>query len=363
MALIDSRTSRVLITVLVFALGLGFLYAARHTLVAFLFAIFFAYLVDPLVAKLETVVRGRGRAIALIYVLLIGLLALFFTFVGPRIGRQGARLSQSLPELLDRVASGEIALKLGIEHGLSSATAQQLQRFLASHSEQIKDIAQRVGLRAAEAAKNVWLLVLIPILAAFFLRDGRSFSATFLSFVHSKPQREFMEGVFADMNAMLAHFIRAQLTLAALSLIAYIAFLSLMRVPYALVLGTSGGVMEFIPVVGPLVAAVLIFGVAILTGYSHALLLLLFLGVWRLIQDYVVAPRVMGERMELHPLAAIFGVLAGGEIAGVLGVYLSIPIMASLRIVWRRWQVYSEKKRFGPLNEYAFGSGDFPRRV
>jgi predicted PurR-regulated permease PerM len=362
MALIDTRTSRVLFTALVFALALGFLYSARHTLVAFLFAIFFAYLVDPLVSKLENLVRGRGRAIAIIYVLLIGLLVLFFTFVGPQIGKQGAKLGQALPQLLDRVTSGEIALSFGAEHGLSYATAQQLQRFLASHSSEIKDLAQRAGLRVAEAVKNIWLLVLIPILAAFFLKGGREFSGTFLSFVHSKPQREFMEGVLADMNEMLAHFIRAQLTLAGLSLIAYIAVLSLMRVPYALVLGTTGGVLEFIPVVGPLVAAVIILGVAILMSYPHVLIVLLFLGAWRLIQDYVVSPRVMGDRMELHPLAAIFGVLAGGEIAGVLGVYLSIPIMASLRIVWRRWQVYSEKKRFGPLNEYAFGTGEFPPR-
>jgi predicted PurR-regulated permease PerM len=55
-------------------------------------------------------------------------------------------------------------------------------------------------------------------------------------------------------------------------------------------------------------------------------------------------------------LAAIFGVLAGAETAGVLGVYLSIPIMATMRIVFRRWRIYVEKKRFGPLNEYAFGS-------
>ena len=64
--------------------------------------------------------------------------------------------------------------------------------------------------------------------------------------------------------------------------------------------------------------------------------------------------------MELHPLAAIFGVLAGGEIAGVLGIYLSIPVMASLRIVWRRWRLYAEKKRFGPLNEYSFGAEIVP---
>jgi predicted PurR-regulated permease PerM len=204
--------------------------------------------------------------------------------------------------------------------------------------------------------------VLVPILAAFFLKDGRAFSGTFTSIVRSKPQREFMEGVIADMNYMLAHFIRAQIILAILSFIVYLGVLSLLGVPYALVLGTAGGMMEFVPVVGPLTAGLVMVGVAVLMSYPHWVILILFLGIWRLIQDYVVAPRVMGEKMELHPLAAIFGVLAGGEIAGVLGVYLSIPVMASLRIVWRRWQLYSEKKRFGPLNEYVFPAAEMPPR-
>jgi predicted PurR-regulated permease PerM len=361
-ALIDTRTARVLITVLLFALGLGFLYSARHTLIAFLFAIFFAYLVDPLVSKLEKWVKGRGRAIAIIYVLLIILVVIFFTFVGPQIGHQGAKLGEAAPDLLKKISSGEIVDKIGTER-LTETTRQQLKQFLSNHSDQIKVLAQRVGIRVAEVAQNIWLLVIIPILAAFFLKDGRTFSNIGLAFIQSKPQREFLEGVLADMNQMLAHFIRAQLTLAALSLVIYTSVLGIMRVPYALVLGTAGGAMEFIPVVGPLVAAVLILGVALLMGYSHWIILLAFLGGWRLIQDYVVSPRVMGEKMQLHPLAAIFGVLAGGEIAGVLGVYLSIPVMASLRIVWRRWQLYSEKRRFGPLNEYAFGSGEFPPRA
>jgi predicted PurR-regulated permease PerM len=126
-------------------------------------------------------------------------------------------------------------------------------------------------------------------------------------------------------------------------------------------LGTAGGIMEFIPVVGPLVAGLVILAVALLNSYHHWLVLLAFLIAWRLIQDYVVSPRIMGKSMELHPLAAIFGVLAGGEIAGVLGVYLSIPVMASLRIVWRRWRLYAEKKRFGPLNDYSFGTEITPR--
>jgi predicted PurR-regulated permease PerM len=232
---------------------------------------------------------------------------------------------------------------------------------LANHRTELLGLAQRIGLRVADVAQQAWLLIVVPILAAFFLKDGRAFGEVLLSFVHSRPQREFLEGVLGDLNQMLAQFIRAQLTLAAFSFVAYLAFLELAGVPYALVLGTAGGMMEFIPVVGPLVAAVLIFSVAMLMSYPHWVLLLIFLGAWRMIQDYVISPRVMGQSMELHPLAAIFGVLAGGEIAGVLGIYLSIPIMASLRIVWRRWRLYAEKKRFGPLNEYSFGSEITPR--
>jgi predicted PurR-regulated permease PerM len=97
----------------------------------------------------------------------------------------------------------------------------------------------------------------------------------------------------------------------------------------------------------------MMLGVALLMSYQHLLLLAVFLGSWRLVQDYVTLPRIMGERMQLHPLAAIFGVLAGGEIAGVIGVFLSIPIMASLRIVWRRWRIYVEKKKFGPLESFV----------
>jgi predicted PurR-regulated permease PerM len=362
LSLIDTHATRVLFTVLLFVLVLGFLYIAHRTLVAFLFAIFFAYLVDPAVSRIEKWVHGRGRAIAVIYLLLVVLLVTFFFFVGPRIGHEAQILGESLPRLLGRVSSGQIAVDIGHQHGWSGSTIQHLEEFLASHKQDLGGIAQRVGLRVAEVAQQSWLLIVVPILAAFFLKDGRSFSQVVLSLVQSRPQREFMEGVLGDLNQMLAQFIRAQLTLAALSLLAYTSFMGLLQVPYALVLGTAGGIMEFIPVVGPLVAAVLILGVALLLSYRHWLILLIFLGVWRMIQDYVVSPRIMGKSMQLHPLAAIFGVLAGGEMAGVLGVYLSIPVMASLRIVWRRWRLYAEKRRFGPLNEYSFGTEITPRK-
>jgi predicted PurR-regulated permease PerM len=351
--LADSRTARALVTVLLFALGLGFLYVARVTLIAFLFAIFFAYLMSPMVNRLEKLLRGRGRAIAVIYTLLLVLVVVFFVALGPKVTREGERLGESLPALLNQLSSGQFARQLGQEHGWSEKSTQLVQSYLVGHRDDITQLAQRVGLRVADVAKQAWLFFVVPLLSIFFLKDGRSFTGVLLSTIQSRPQREFLENVLNDLNRMLAHFIRAQLILAALTLVMYSAFLGAMRVPYALVLGTIGGLLEFIPVIGPLAAALTIVSVALLMGYPHWLVLIVFLGAWRLLQDYVSSPRIMGESMELHPLAAIFGVMAGGEVAGILGIYLSIPVMASLRIVFRRWRLYAEKKRFGPLTEYA----------
>jgi predicted PurR-regulated permease PerM len=354
--LTDTRTARVLVTVLLFALGLGFLYVTRVTLIAFLFAIFFAYLMSPLVNHLERLLRGRSRAIALIYTCLLAVVVIFFVEVGPKVTAEGAKLGHSLPGMLARLNSGQLATQIGEQHGWSLATTEFVQSFLVSHSGEITDLAQRLGLRAADIAQDAWLLFVVPLLSIFFLKDGRTFSDVLIATIQSRPQREFVQNVLNDLNKMLAHFIRAQLTLAALSLVVYSLVLWIMRMQYFLVLGTIGGLLEFIPVIGPLAAGVIIIGVALLTGYQHWGILVSFLIVWRLIQDYVSSPRIMGESMELHPLAAIFGVMAGGEIAGILGIYLSIPVMASLRIVFRRWRLYAEKRKFGPLTDFAVGA-------
>jgi len=356
LALADSRTARVLVTVLLFALGLGFLYVARATLIAFLFAIFFAYLMSPLVNNLEKVLRGRGRAIAVIYAGLLALVIVFFMVVGPKVTHEGTKLGKAIPDLVGQLSSGQFATQIGTEHGWNKKSTELVQSFLVSHSDDITEIAQRIGLRTADVAKQAWLLIVVPLLSIFFLKDGRVFSAFLLSTIHSRPQREFLENVLNDLNHMLAHFIRAQLTLAAMSWVVYSIALYAMRMQYVLVLATLGGLLEFIPVLGPLAAGLVMVGVALLTGYKHWAILIVFLLVWRVVQDYVSSPRIMGESMELHPLAAIFGVMAGGEVAGILGVYLSIPVMASLRILFRRWRLYAEKKKFGPLTDYSIAA-------
>ncbi len=339
--LFDQRTARAVFTVLVIAGILAFIYGARDTLVAFLFSIFFAYLVDPLVSYVQPWVKGsRGRAIAAVYLVFTAILVVLGYLLGSRLADDFRHLTQTLPAMFQRLASGEIAYTIGRQHGWSYETQVKLQNFLASHQQEILGWAKLYAGKLAEEAKRAWWLLLVPILGAFFLKDGAKFAQSAIEMLSRRKEREFLDAVLGDIHVMLAHFIRAQLILAVLSAVVYTAALLLLRLQYAVVLGVVGGALEFIPVVGPLVAAVVIVFIALLTAYKHLLVLLIFLGAWRLVQDYVNAPRIMGRQTELHPLAALFGVLAGAEIAGVIGVYLSIPIMASLRIVWRHWRTY-----------------------
>jgi predicted PurR-regulated permease PerM len=106
-------------------------------------------------------------------------------------------------------------------------------------------------------------------------------------------------------------------------------------VPYAILLGALGGMLEFIPMVGPLTAAVVIIVMA-LVAKAPIVTVLIFLAVYRVLQDYVISPHLMGQGVEVHPLLVLFGVFAGAELAGVPGTFLSVPVLALVRILYLR---------------------------
>jgi predicted PurR-regulated permease PerM len=109
-------------------------------------------------------------------------------------------------------------------------------------------------------------------------------------------------------------------------------------VPNPLALGVIAGVFEFIPLVGPLLVALLAAAAAVIHGGPfQAFLVLIFLLVLRIVEDYIVYPRLIGQGIHLHPLAVIIAILAGAELAGVAGIFLAIPVVAILTVSYRHW--------------------------
>jgi predicted PurR-regulated permease PerM len=108
-----------------------------------------------------------------------------------------------------------------------------------------------------------------------------------------------------------------------------------MGVPYGILLGVMAGMLEFIPMIGPLAAGVIMLVVGGASS-GHWIALLIFLVLFRMFQDYVVSPHLMGHGVELHPLLVLFGVFAGAELAGIAGTFLSVPVLALMRVLYLR---------------------------
>lgn len=343
MKFLDKKTAQALLTALLFFLVLLFVYSSWHVLITFLFAIFFAYLLEAPVARLQRWLRGsRGAAITVVYVIFLGGLVIIFILAGRPVMQEAQTLMTQAPQLVQ--TGGQFARQVATEHGLSEAALERVQGFLMSHRGEILSATQDLVLSAARTLQNVWWLLLVPILAIFFLKDGREFGEKFIDSVEDTRNRQIVAATLQQMNSMLGDFLRAQVLLSALAIAVVTGVLSLMRVPYALALGPAAGALEFIPVVGPIIGGLLVLAVAFLVGYHHLFIVFLFLLVWRGVQDYVSSPRILGDKLKLHPLAVLFGVLAGGEVAGVIGVFLSIPVLATLRILWHAWFLYRKDR-------------------
>ena len=337
--LFDKKTAQALFTAVVFALALLFLYSAWRAIIAFLFAIFFAYLLEAPVSRFQSWFKGsRGAAITAVYAIFIGGLIVLFVLAGPSVVDELQKLSQQAPAMIEKIGSGDLARQIATQHGWNKETLEKIDVFLRNHRAEMISASQEVLFRGFKTVQNLWWLLLVPILAIFFLKDGRKFAEKVVSSVEDSQNRRIVAGTVEEMNSMVGHFIRAQLMLAALAAAVLTLVLWAMRVPYAFALGPAAGALEFIPVVGPVIGGLMVVGVAFASGYTHVLWVLLVLIVWRCLQDYFTSPRIMGNTLELHPLLVLFGVFAGGEVAGVIGVFLSIPVLATLRIMWRAWQ-------------------------
>src|SRR5215510_4346050 len=333
---LDGRTLRVLWTVLVVAGALALLYLLRTVLLVLVFAVVFAYLIFPLVKLAERGLPRSGRrslAIAAVYLVLIAALSTLAALVGPPLGRELAALGQKFPEISEQIRGGRVISNIFPRWGgaeILDGVGRTLLPQAVAYAEQ--------GLTGAlRWLSGAWVVIMIPIFAFFFLRDAERIADAVTGAIAAQAgRRELYEAIAHDLHGVFGEYVRALVLLCVLTFVVWSALFLIAGVPYALVLAAIGGALEFLPVVGPLAAGITIVSVALFSGFAHPWLLAIFIVIWRLLQDYVSSPLIIGRGVELHPGLVIFGVLAGGELAGVAGMFLSVPVIAGLRAVWRR---------------------------
>jgi predicted PurR-regulated permease PerM len=333
---VDSKAARYVWSAALVVLLLFLVYLARRTLFIFILAVLLAYLISPIVNLLDRYLPTRTRtpALALAYIIFIGLLGLIGFEIGNTVAEQAKSLEAKLPAMMQQWEAPSPNAP-ALWNSLKGQVVQKLKSDVFTANSNLLNAATSAGLKFVTIASDAVYIVVIPILAFFFLKDGEAIRRHVLELVDAGPNRALVDDIMADVHLLLAHYMRA---LVVLSLAAFTAFsigFSIIGVPYGVLLAALAGLLEFIPMIGPLAAALIILGVSLLSS-SNVVAVLIFLLAYRVFQDYILSPHLMGQGVEVHPLLVLFGVFAGAEIAGIPGTFLSVPVLALVRIFYLR---------------------------
>ncbi|HTC89629.1 MAG TPA: AI-2E family transporter [Bryobacteraceae bacterium] len=336
---IDPKAARVAWTVFLLALLLATAYAVRETLAVFAIALLFAYLLIPLVGFVGRITPRRMPprvALAIVYLALVGAIVALALTLGSRLADEANSLATQLPALLKNPTwMQNFPLPAWLEPARANLI-QKVQGELSMSGQEILPYVKGLGGQLVSGAKYALYFVLIPILAFFFLKDGATIRDEFVAALVEERRKPIVDDILEDINLLLGEYIRALVLLSAASFAANSLFLAFTGAPYAVLLAGVAALGEFVPVVGPAAGGLVIVLVTGLSGYSHVLLYLLFWILWRMVQDYAISPYLMSRGVQLNPMLVLFGVLAGDQIAGVLGMFLSVPLLAILRVVFVR---------------------------
>jgi predicted PurR-regulated permease PerM len=333
---IDRNAARYTFTVILVVVSMYLVYLVRQTLFIFILALLFAYLLTPLVNFLDRVLptsSSRTPALALAYLIFIGAAGFLGFEIGSRIVDQANRLAHDLPPKV--IAWVKTPGSSETLNDLKQKVMEEVETEVGKWSTSLLSALPQAGLKFLTVASNLIFLVIIPVLAFFFLQDGGAIREHMLDMVEAGPRRALLDDVLADTHLLLAHYMRAQAMMSLAAFTAYSIFFAIIGVPYGLLLAAAACLLEIIPMIGPLTASVAILAIAGVAG-SHVVAVLIFLGAYRMVADYVLSPHLMGRGVQLHPLLILFGVFAGAEVAGIAGTFLSVPVLALARIVYLR---------------------------
>lgn len=304
-----------------------------------------AYLFDPLVSWFER--RGLSRALGVVVVALILLLVLaaFFLYLVPEIGEQAKRFSGRLPEYRARLEAKFAPWIANLQAQFPEESASLEQRLKASLSENLPDVAGRVGKVLGAVASNMlrFLLVLlnlifVPVFAFYLLVDLPKVKRAAIDLV-PVPYRPTVLERAREVDQAVSGFLRGQLTIALILAAINATGMMVIGVPMGIVIGIVAGLANLIPYM------------ALVVGLAPALLLCwvehqslgrlvavaaVFAGA-QFLEGMVLSPRILGRNVNLHPVWVLLAVIAGGSLFGFIGMLVAVPTAAAIQVFARHW--------------------------
>jgi predicted PurR-regulated permease PerM len=331
--------------ILVLVIVMGWLiYALAPVITPFVISAGLAFLGDPLVDRLERVrfIRwkiSRTVAVVLVFLLISALLLLVLFFLLPLFRGQVERLVENAPAMFEWLAGTAVPwlqqnLGLAVFELDAESLAEALKAYWKEASTALLGVLGTVS-RGGQAVLN-WLmnLVLVPVVTFYVLRDWDALVEGVRTLIPRNAE-PVVSQLCREIEEVLGAFIRGQLmVMIALGLI-YTFGLWLLGLDLALIIGMGAGLLSIVPYLGTLVGVVaaLIAAVFQFQDLLHPVLVLVVFAAGQTMEGMVLTPKLVGDRVGLHPVAVIFAVLAGGQLFGFLGILLALPVASALNVL------------------------------
>ena len=311
-------------------------YALQHTISCFLLSWIIAYLLDPLVLKIEERGVRRSYALTLLYILLSILTMFFLTFMVPKLTMSWDAFLRELPQYIQKIKQIAMEWKGRIPDRYGS---EEIQWLLDKVSANVDTAAEKAGTLAYGFAGriffNLFNLVLSPILVFFMLYYKLNVIETLASWI-PEQNRPMILGIGQEVNSSIGGYLRGQVVVSIIvALLASLALL-IIGIPHPIFCGVFAGAASILPFIGVIIAIFPALFFAWFQFQSLAVLLkiLIAFGVIYFLEGYIIKPLVFKKSMNLNPLVTIIMVMALGELLGFWGILLALPIAAAIKITW-----------------------------
>lgn len=351
---------------LLLAIG-AILYLLSPVLMPFVAAALFAYLADPIVDRLERWM-GRGFAVSLVFLVVTVVVTAILLVLVPFIERQVSSFLTQLPVWVDWFqtrATPWLEARFGISPDVLDT--QKLIAAVQANWKEAGGLAASVLGHVSKSGMTIvgWLLnlVLIPVVAFYLLRDWD----ILVAHIHAMIPRSIepvVSRLARDSDDVLGAFLRGQLSVMIVLGVFYGVGLWLVGVSVGPLIGMVAGLISFVPYLGAITGVIMGVTAALVQyqDWHHVLLVLGVFVVGQTLEGYVLVPRLVGEKIGLHPVAVIFAVLAGGELFGFLGVLLALPVASVVMVVLRYlYQRYTQSELYTASAEPTIVVAGTPR--
>ncbi len=299
-----------------------------------------AYILNPAVEAITARRVPRSVAIMIMFLVLLGGITAAIMLIIPPAVNQFNMLADNIPRYFDSMkVLWEKVVSLSQSSNMPVSLEEFPQRLAGDMQNVIMNAGRNIFTNIAGFFSGLATLVIVPILVYYFLKDGPKVRGAFLSYIPARYRDETGE-LLSKMNVALGGFIRGQLKLClAMGVLTFVSLIFLPGMEYELIFGLIAGITEFIPYLGPLLALIgpLIFATTV-SWQLVSMVLLLFV-VIQLIEGNLLAPRIIGKDVDMHPAMIMLVLMAGGRLGGIVGMIAAIPATVILKVLFDHFYV------------------------